>query len=231
MGSIPTRSRHLAALAWAASLTGLDFRPRAFTMGSRTRDIRSRIESPDRRLRGLTVVLLLLAAPPIHAVAQKPPVRPDSSVAKPARPDSAAKPGISLPPVFDKGPKAPGIPGDLRPFPAFFMSLAVPGLAQAKLDRKLTTGLFVAVEGLSIGMMLKASQELKYLRAVHADSAKTLDKAQEKQDWLVLLAFNHLFSGLEAFVSSHLQDFPEDVKLSAAPRGYGFQVKVPFRIR
>ncbi len=29
-------------------------------------------------------------------------------------------------------------------------------------------------------------------------------------DWLVILGFNHLMSGLEAYVSAHLWDFPPD---------------------
>ena len=85
-------------------------------------------------------------------------------------------------------------------------------------------------EGLTLGMALQADGEVKYLRRTYPDSAaRLIDKAKERQDWLILLAFNHLFAGLEAFVSSQLQDFPADVKLRAAPRGIGAQAVVPFR--
>jgi hypothetical protein len=79
-------------------------------------------------------------------------------------------------------------------------------------------------------MSLKAAQEVRYLTRVGADSARVADKKRERQDWLVLLAFNHLFSGLEAYVSSQLQDFPADVRFRAASRGIGVEAVLPFRI-
>jgi hypothetical protein len=133
----------------------------------------------------------------------------------------------------DSAPANPQLPSPgsrLKPLPAFFHSLLIPGWAQSKLDRKLTAALFVTWEGLTLGMALKADGEVKYLRRTYPDSsARLIDKAKERQDWLILLAFNHLFAGLEAFVSSQLQDFPADVKLRAAPRGIGAQAVVPFR--
>ncbi len=117
----------------------------------------------------------------------------------------------------------------IRPLPAFFASALVPGLGQALVDRKLTGGLFMAWEGVTLGMTLKASSELHFLERTGADSGRLEQKRQERQDWLVLLIFNHLFAGLEAFVSSHLQDFPSDVKLRATPRGLGVQAAVPVR--
>ena len=114
---------------------------------------------------------------------------------------------------------------------AFFQSLFIPGWSQARLDRKLTATIFVAWEGVTLGMALKAADELRYLRRIGADSVRIDGKSREKQDWLVLLAFNHLFSGLEAYVGSQLQDFPADVRIRAAPRGIGFEASVPFRIR
>ena len=118
----------------------------------------------------------------------------------------------------------------LKPMPAFFHSLLIPGWAQAKLDRKLTASIFLGWEGLTLGMSLKAAGEVRYLNRIGADSARIESKKQERQDWLILLAFNHLFSGLEAFVGSHLQDFPADVQLRPAPRGIGVQAIVPFRL-
>ncbi len=142
--------------------------------------------------------------------AQAPAPRPDS-----ARPN----------------PQLPAPNPQLRPLPAFFHSLLIPGWAQSKLDRKLTAALFVAWEGLTLGMAVKADGEVKYLRRTYSDSSsRVIDKKKERQDWLILLAFNHLFSGLEAFVGSQLQDFPADVKIRAAPRGIGVQAVVPFRL-
>ena len=47
---------------------------------------------------------------------------------------------------------------------AFWRSLLLPGWGQAKLNRKLTGALFVAWEGVTLGMSIKTSHELSYLR-------------------------------------------------------------------
>ena len=122
----------------------------------------------------------------------------------------------------------------IKPLPAFFMSLAIPGWAQARLDRKLTGAIFVTIEGLSLGMTVKTARELKYLRRVSADSARIVGKTSQRQDWVALLAFNHLFAGLEAFVATQLHDFPSDVKFQVSPLpggGIAAGVSIPFRIR
>jgi hypothetical protein len=119
----------------------------------------------------------------------------------------------------------------LKTMPAFFMSLLVPGWAQARLDRKLTAGLFVMFEGISIGMTMKTIRELKYLERTAADTALLRSKRSQREDWLFLWGFNHLFSGLEAFVSSELHTFPTDVHLRAIPQGVAVEARVPIRIR
>jgi hypothetical protein len=85
---------------------------------------------------------------------------------------------------------------------------------------------------MTLGMTLKAAGEVGYLRRIGADSSRVEAKKRERQDWLVLLAFNHLFAGLEAYVGSQLQDFPADVRLRAAPHGIGIGIEaaVPFRL-
>jgi hypothetical protein len=112
---------------------------------------------------------------------------------------------------------------------AFWRSFLLPGWGQATLGRKLTAGIFIAWEGTTLGMSLKTRHELDYLR--RTNSARAEAKRREHEDWLVLLAFNHLFSGLEAFVSAHLSDFPADLHLEAVPGGgVGGSVSVPFRV-
>ena len=112
---------------------------------------------------------------------------------------------------------------------AFLRSFLVPGWGQAKLDRKLTAGILLAWEGVTVGMSLKTRHELAYLR--RTGSARAEDKRREHEDWLVLLGFNHLFAGLEAYVSAHLGDFPRDLKLQATPGGFDASYTVPFRVR
>ena len=50
------------------------------------------------------------------------------------------------------------------------------------------------------------------------------------QDWLFLIALNHVFSALEAFVSANLYDFPGDLKMRTLPNGRaGVGVSLPIR--
>lgn len=106
-----------------------------------------------------------------------------------------------------------------RPGPLnyFFRSLVVPGWGQASLDRKLTGGLFIAFEGIALAMALKAHHETGYLE--RTGSGRLDDKRQERQDWLFLVAVNHLFSGLEAYVAASLFDFPADLRMRTLPDG------------
>ena len=168
---------------------------------------------------GLVVLAILLATP---AQAQDTTTVSPSLVIIQQRP-APAPPPVPLDTLRYR-------PSPVSPMGAFFRSLVVPGWSQAKLNRRLTAGLFVAWEGVSLGMTLKAGSELRYLEAEGTDSLRIESKKQERQDWLVLLAFNPLFAGLEAFVSSHLWDFPVDVSLRAIPGGAGLGVSVPLRL-
>ncbi|HET9066825.1 MAG TPA: hypothetical protein VFN22_13475 [Gemmatimonadales bacterium] len=133
-------------------------------------------------------------------------------------------------PIAPPGPSRPIPTTPSRPSPLgyFARSLLVPGWGQASLDRKLTGGLFIAFEGIALGMMLKANTELRYLE--RTGSARVEDKRNERQDWLVLIGANHLFAGLEAFVAANLYDFPGDLRarpLSDGRTGLGLQFSLP----
>jgi hypothetical protein len=117
----------------------------------------------------------------------------------------------------------------IKPMGAFWRSFLLPGWGQARLNRKLTGGIFVAWEGVTLGMSLKTRHELAYLRRTGSERAE--NKRREHEDWIVLLVFNHLFSGLEAYVSAHLADFPGDLRFQAVPGGIGGSLSVPFRLR
>jgi hypothetical protein len=170
VGSIPTRSRHLALVVL------------------------------------LSAVLLLPATSSSGLAAQAAPP-----------PGRSAVPSDTLPRQY------------ISPFNALWRSLLLPGWGQARLNRKLAGGLFVAWEGVTLGMSLKTARELRYLR--RTNSGRADDKRQEHEDWLVLLAFNHLFAGLEAYVSAHLADFPGDLRMEALPGGLGAGISLPVRIR
>jgi hypothetical protein len=113
----------------------------------------------------------------------------------------------------------------ITPGGAFRRSLLIPGWGQAVTGRQTTGALFVAWEGTTMMMTLKAQQEANYLKRIGATSLKA--KRQEVQDWLVLWIFNHLFSGAEAYVSAHLVDFPPDLKIRVVPRGIGVSFPLP----
>ena len=107
---------------------------------------------------------------------------------------------------------------------AFWRSFLIPGWGQAATDRHTTGAVFVAWEGVTAMMTLKAQQEANYLESIHASNAEA--KRQEVQDWLVLWIFNHLFAGAEAYVSAHLRDFPPDLKVTAYPGGIGVSIPI-----
>jgi hypothetical protein len=117
----------------------------------------------------------------------------------------------------------------ISPLNAFWRSFLLPGWGQARLNRKLTAGLFLAWEGVTLGMSLKTRRELDRLR--RGNSERGDSKRQEHEDWLVLLGFNHLLAGLEAYVSAHLAEFPGDLRVEALPGGVGAGVSLPIRVR
>ena len=164
--------------------------------------------------RAATALALLLAA-----CAWAPRLQAQDTTAVPA-PVAAAVPAA-----------APDSGGFTRisPINAFWRSFLLPGWGQARLNRKLTGGIFVAWEAVTLGMSLKTRHELDYLR--RTGSGRGDDKRQEHEDWIVLLAFNHLFAGLEAYVGAHLTDFPGDLKVRAVPGGLGASISVPIRLR
>lgn len=177
----------------------------------------------------LAAVLLSLAgllAAPAPALAQDSTVvaadtvaPPDTLAVDPVAPDT-------LLPIAP--PRDSSAPGRVGPMGAFLRSFLVPGWGQAALGRKTAAVLFVGVEGATVAMTVKTMRELADLGP---ESARLEAKKQQREDWLVLLAFNHLLSGLEAYVSAHLWDFPGDLSVRRVPGGTAAQVTLPLLIR
>jgi hypothetical protein len=174
----------------------------------------------------LTAAMLIACPTPVAAQDSLPApadtlAAPDS-LALPA--DTLAAPGTAQGVGSILYRRAP-----VSPMGGFWRSLLVPGWGQAKLNRKLTGALFVAWEGVTLGMALKTTHELNYLKATGSGSVKA--KKSEQQDWLVLLGFNHLLSAIEAYVAAHLWDFPGDLEVRVTPvRGgaaAGFTLPLP----
>jgi hypothetical protein len=159
--------------------------------------------------RALTLAVLLLAA---GAAPRLLEAQDTTAVSRP-EPDVGPEPRDSL--TFKP----------ISPVGALWRSFVLPGWGQARLNRKLTGGIFIAWEGVTLGMTLKTRHELDYLRRTGSERADS--KRQEHEDWLVLLAFNHVFAALEAYVGAHLADFPGDLRIRAMPGAVGASLTMP----
>ena len=133
-------------------------------------------------------------------------------------------------------PTRPGDPADtvtvdpfrihppISPLGGLWRSILLPGWGQSILRRRVTGAFFVAWEGLALTMTLKSIHQLDYLRTVATeDDEESLERVDSKeaevQDWAILLAFNHLLAGAEAFVAAQLWDFPEELRVQAHSDG------------
>jgi len=167
--------------------------------------------------------LFLLAAAPCRA-------QQDSAAASPALP---AAPDSVRAATVDSTARRVGRPDSVRPVPpispggAFLRSFLIPGWGQSRLGRNLTAGVFVAFEGMAMTMVWKSTWQLHF---AESRGKYVKSHAQEQQDWIVLLVFNHFFAGAEAFVSANLWDFPVGLKAQVLPDGTpGIGVSIPLR--
>jgi hypothetical protein len=156
----------------------------------------------------------------------------DSVSAKQA-PPSVAKP------LTQRGRFTP----PLTPKRAFMYSSLLPGLGQSRLDHGTSGALFASIELAAIVMMRRSQMDLREARRYQIDTLPnqylvagdsvikngvftnrfTRDLVRTRrlhvEDWMAVVAFNHLFAGADAFVSAQLWDVP--VELSAYPRPSG----------
>jgi hypothetical protein len=183
-----------------------------------------------RALVGLT--LLIPAGLPLAAQQR------DSASAKPVSP-VVVPPAAVMAPLTQRGRFTP----PLTPKRAFMYSAALPGFGQSRLDRGTSGALFASIELAAIVMMRRSQTDLREARRYLIDSLPdqyvvsqdslvkngvftngiTRDLVRTRrlhvEDWLAVVAFNHLFAGADAFVSAQLWDVP--VELSAYPRPSG----------
>lgn len=137
----------------------------------------------------------------------------------------------------------------MKPGRAFLTSFALPGYAQARFDRGSAGALFVAVELGALAMLKRSSDQVREARRFRADSMAvdyvvgtdgvlrpsaiagggfTEDLVRRRrlhlEDWLALIAFNHLLSGADAFVAAQLWDLDAAVSLYPTSGGGGVLV-------
>lgn len=139
----------------------------------------------------------------------------------------------------------------LTPKRAFLYSAMLPGLGQARLDRGSSGALFASVELAAMVMVRRSLADLREARRFRTDTLPanflvngsevgpqgtlvgryTSDLIRTRrlhvEDWLAVIAFNHLLSGADAFVSAQLWQLP--VALSATPSAHGTMVVATIR--
>jgi hypothetical protein len=165
--------------------------------------------------RSLLLLLAALAAP-VAAAQVPPPQAAPPAVDTLRRPDTVAAQRVRGDSLRPRPP--------ISPTSAFLRSLVLPGWGQARLNRNVTAGLFVVFEAVAAAMVWKSQWQLEFARV----RGKFVEAhTQEREDWIVLLVFNHLMSGAEAYVSAHLYDFPAALKIERAAGLTRFQVSLP----
>ena len=147
-------------------------------------------------------------------------------------------------PVIDALASQPGrFTPPLTPKRAFLYSALLPGFGQSRLDRGTSGALFASIELAAMVMVRRSGMNLREARRYQIDTLpaeyRVTGSSVEKtgtftnqftrdlvrtrrlhvEDWLAVLAFNHLFAGADAFVSAQLWNVP--VELAAIPRPSG----------
>jgi hypothetical protein len=190
-------------------------------------------DGPRALLAGLGLTLALVA--PARSGAQPP----DSAriVRVPTTADSAR--GAAPAPAGVVRPRPP-----VSSRAAFLSSLVVPGYGQTRLGRPTAASIFVAVELFSVAMARKSAADLRTAAKYEDDSVTVripIDPAtglprperrpgafgvervrarrQHYEDWIAVLAFNHLFAGADAFVAANLWDLPTQISVHSTDRG------------
>jgi hypothetical protein len=192
-----------------------------------------RIVSPLARRAGAVLAFALaLCALPRAAAAQDP------------QPRDTVRADTLRAPLVVTGDTVPVAVADslqeISPRGAFLRSLVLPGWGQSELGAPGRGGVYFALEAGSLWMFVKSARKLDEARENERIARETgvltedqidplvRDRQNQREDWLTLSIFWLFFSGADAFVTAHLQDF--DVHVNAIPRPGGaleLQATVP----
>lgn len=186
--------------------------------------VTSRVGSTPTRSRHLSLGALALALLlPGGAIRAQEPVEGDTAAVGPVVTvvDSAARVPAGEGVVVDSA----GLP--VSPMGAFFRSLILPGWGQASVDQPVRGAFYFTMEAASLWMLFKAESKLRAAeRAGDEDLAAA--RKEQKEDWIVMAVFWALFSGVDAWVSTHMWDF-EGVVVPPpdGSRGVALQYSIP----
>jgi hypothetical protein len=181
-----------------------------------------------RRAHTLLLSALLLVAPAVASAQVRDSARVRADTAPMLR---ARGTGRLAPPI--------------TPRRAFLYSLLLPGLGQSRLDRGTSGALFSSVELAALVMVRRSQADVREAKRYRLDSLPaeftvsgglfrgtgaltsrfTGDLVRTRrlhvEDWLAVLAFNHLFAGADAFVGAQLWDVPMSVSARPVVGGGG----------
>ncbi len=170
-------------------------------------------------LGALTLALLI----PGSAIRAQEPVEGDTAAVGPV---STAMDSVERVPTGERvAVDSTGLP--VSPMGAFFRSLILPGWGQASVDQPVRGAFYFTMEAASLWMLFKAESKLRAAeRAGDEDLAAA--RKEQKEDWIVMAVFWALFSGVDAWVSTHMWDF-EGVVVPPpdGSRGVAVQVSIP----
>lgn len=192
--------------------------------------------------RGRAAAIVALLAATSLARAQTPPTPPRRDSAATGA-DAAARDTVVRVPRRPTALAMRPVP-PLTPRRAFVYSVALPGFGQSRLDRGSSGALFASTELAAIVMLRRSMTDLREARRFRTDTLPenfvigpdgkptgsgtvvgryTSDLVRTRrlhmEDWIAVIAFNHLFAGADAFVSAQLWDIP--VQMSALPTNRG----------
>lgn len=179
------------------------------------------IPSAYRRRARLIAISAAMLAVALPVVAQQP-VPPDTTTR-----------------VDTVGPR-PELKPPISPRRAFLYSLMLPGYSQSVLGRHRAGAIQLAFETAALVMIRQSAADVREARRNLADSIPVSfvdefgqpairyertpfsssllrSRKQHLEDWIAVLAANHLFSAADAFVAALLWDLPAEVRVQPTP--------------
>jgi len=166
--------------------------------------VASRVGSTPTRSRHFRMLALLALATsfPYGFLSGQEPASNDSLVAAAAaRPETGEQAAV-VPPaasVVSAGPR-------VTPMGAFLRSLVLPGWGQAAVDQPVRGAFYFTMEAASLWMLFKTQAKVDAARRA-GDEELAAARTEQKEDWMVMVVFWALFSGVDAWVSTHLWGF------------------------
>jgi hypothetical protein len=186
-------------------------------------------------VKAVAVVAGIVAAGPLAA--QQPTSGVPSAVPLPSAPAPRVQTVLADTSVLRRPP--------MSPRRAFLSSVILPGYAQSRLGRPTASILFATVEVLALGMARKSAQDMReaerapkgYIYTAYSidpvtgvgtpsDSvasrftdSRVRARHLHYEDWLALIAFNHIIAGADAYVAANLWDFKANVSVNPTDRG------------